>query len=217
MPFSSGVFSRLYSWATDKAGGVKIRADRMDAEMDGMATALSSCILKDGTQTITAAIPFNGQAITGAGAITSTGTVTGNKFVGTNQPCFSAHKNGSDQASIASETPTKVTFGTEIFDIGSYFAANAWTPPAGLVYVSGRIAATGASAETLFSCNIYKNGTLFKQGADWTTNTTPAEACAIIDRASGTDYYELFVSGTSASTITVLGTASATYFMGFAL
>lgn len=65
MAFSSGTFSRLYDWTTDAAGAVKIRADRMDAEMDGMATGLSSCILKDGTQTITADIPFNDKAITG--------------------------------------------------------------------------------------------------------------------------------------------------------
>lgn len=68
MAFSNGVFSRLYSWVTDRDNSVKIRADRMDAEMDGFATGLSACILKDGTQTITANIPFNGQKITGLGA-----------------------------------------------------------------------------------------------------------------------------------------------------
>jgi hypothetical protein len=58
MAFSSGVFTRLYSWATDKTNGVKITASRMDAEMNGMATGLSTCILKDGTQTTTAVVPF---------------------------------------------------------------------------------------------------------------------------------------------------------------
>ncbi len=58
MAFSGGTFSRLYSWASDQANGIKIRADRMDAEMDGMATGLSTCLLKDGTQTATARIPF---------------------------------------------------------------------------------------------------------------------------------------------------------------
>ena len=52
MWFSAGVFARLYNWVTDAAAGVKIRADRMDAEMDGMATGLSTCVLKDGTQII---------------------------------------------------------------------------------------------------------------------------------------------------------------------
>ncbi len=67
MPFSSGVFNRIYSWTTDAANGVKIRADRMDAEMNGMATALSTCVLKDGTQTITANLPMNGFRHTGVG------------------------------------------------------------------------------------------------------------------------------------------------------
>lgn len=67
MAFSAGVFSRLYNWTTDKTNGVKIRADRMDAEFDGIAAGLSSAILKDGTQTITADIPFSARKITGLG------------------------------------------------------------------------------------------------------------------------------------------------------
>ena len=58
MAFSGGTFSRLYDWTTDRDNGVKILASRMDQEFDGMATGLSTCILKDGTQTCTAAIPF---------------------------------------------------------------------------------------------------------------------------------------------------------------
>ena len=58
MAFSGGVFSRLYDWTTDRDNGVKILASRMDQEFDGMATGLSTCILKDGTQTCTAAVPF---------------------------------------------------------------------------------------------------------------------------------------------------------------
>jgi len=58
MAFSGGVFSRLYDWTTDRDNGVKILASRMDDEFDGIATGLSTCILKDGTQTCTAAIPF---------------------------------------------------------------------------------------------------------------------------------------------------------------
>jgi hypothetical protein len=66
----SGTFTRLYSWVADKAGGIKIRADKMDAEMDGFATGLSNCITKDGQTTITANIPFNSKKITGLGTPT---------------------------------------------------------------------------------------------------------------------------------------------------
>ncbi len=54
----AGVFNRLYNWANDKAANIKIRADRMDAEMDGFATGLTTCITKDGQTTTTALIPF---------------------------------------------------------------------------------------------------------------------------------------------------------------
>lgn len=71
MPFSSGVFSRVYNWVTDKNNSVNITASRMDTEMNGMATGLSTCILKDGTQTVTANIPFAGFKLTGVGAGTA--------------------------------------------------------------------------------------------------------------------------------------------------
>lgn len=61
----AGVFSRLYSWVTDDGNGLKIRADRMDADSNDIATGLSSCVLKDGTQTITANIPMNSKKFTG--------------------------------------------------------------------------------------------------------------------------------------------------------
>lgn len=64
----SGVFVRLYSWVNDAAANIKIRADRMDNEMNGMATALSTCITKDGQTTITNNLPMAGFRHTGVGA-----------------------------------------------------------------------------------------------------------------------------------------------------
>lgn len=59
-----GLFVRLYNWVQDRNNGIKILAARMDAEMDGFATGLSTCITKDGQQTVTADIPFNSHKIT---------------------------------------------------------------------------------------------------------------------------------------------------------
>lgn len=61
----SGVFNRLYSWVNDAAANIKIRADRMDNEMNGFATGLSTCITKDGQTTITANLPMAGFKHTG--------------------------------------------------------------------------------------------------------------------------------------------------------
>lgn len=44
MPFSGGVFTRLYSWVTDRNNLIKINAPRMDAEFDGIATALNAIV-----------------------------------------------------------------------------------------------------------------------------------------------------------------------------
>jgi hypothetical protein len=63
----SGIFVRLYSWANDKAANIKVRADRMDNEMNGMATGLSTCITKDGQTTVTANLPMAGFRHTGVG------------------------------------------------------------------------------------------------------------------------------------------------------
>lgn len=62
----SGTFSRLYNWVTDRDASVPITASRMDAEMDGMATGLSTAITKDGQTTTTASIPFAVGATFGA-------------------------------------------------------------------------------------------------------------------------------------------------------
>lgn len=61
----TGTFNRLYTWVTDKINSIPITASRMDAEMDGMATGLSSCITKDGQTTITANIPMASHKFTG--------------------------------------------------------------------------------------------------------------------------------------------------------
>lgn len=63
----AGVFNRLYSWAIDKTNGILVRADRVDAELDGIATGLSNAICKDGQTTITANIPLNSYQLTGVG------------------------------------------------------------------------------------------------------------------------------------------------------
>lgn len=62
-----GLFVRLYNWGNDAAAGVKIRADRSDGELDGIATGLSTAICKDGQTTITANLPMATFRHTGVG------------------------------------------------------------------------------------------------------------------------------------------------------
>lgn len=67
----SGVFNRLYNWVNDAAANIKIRADRMDAEFNGIATGLTNCITKDGQTTVTANLPMVGFKHTGVGNASS--------------------------------------------------------------------------------------------------------------------------------------------------
>lgn len=63
----SGTFVRIYDWTDDAANGINISSTRMDDEMDGMATGLSTCITKDGQTTVTANLPMSGFIHTGVG------------------------------------------------------------------------------------------------------------------------------------------------------
>lgn len=67
MPFANGIFTRLYSWVAENAAGRGILPDRMDADSNDIALGLSNAILRDGTGTPTADIPFGGHKATGLG------------------------------------------------------------------------------------------------------------------------------------------------------
>ena len=54
----SGIFVRLYNFVNDRDASIPIDSTRMDAELDGMATALSNCVTADGQTTTTAVVPF---------------------------------------------------------------------------------------------------------------------------------------------------------------
>ncbi len=69
MPFNGlGVWERLYSWANDAANSIFVRSDRMDNEMNDMASGLSNCITRDGQSLPTTNIPFGTFKITGLGS-----------------------------------------------------------------------------------------------------------------------------------------------------
>ena len=66
MPFSgTGTFNRIYSWVTDQANGILVRADRMDTDTNDIASGLSNCMTRDGQSPPTAAIPMGSQKLTG--------------------------------------------------------------------------------------------------------------------------------------------------------
>jgi hypothetical protein len=63
----SGVWNRLYNWQNDAANGIKIRADRMDAEFNDMCNnGLSAVLTRDGQGVPTANLPMSNFKHTGA-------------------------------------------------------------------------------------------------------------------------------------------------------
>jgi hypothetical protein len=67
----NGTFLRVMNWTNDALSGIKIRADRHDAEDDNLAQGLSQCITKDGQTTITANLPMANYRHTGVGEATA--------------------------------------------------------------------------------------------------------------------------------------------------
>jgi hypothetical protein len=178
--------------------------------------ALNATASTASTSTTTGAAIVTGGAGVG-------GRVSADNFRATNQPCFSAHKNTTNQTGIVNGTFTKVTFGTELFDIGSFYDASTsrWTPPAGVVnIVASTYMDTNLIASNIYIVSVYKNGVRYKDSHILSGGggvTLAAPVINIIDRANGTDFYEIFVFGSTASTFNVNGQISATYFMGWQL
>lgn len=127
---------------------------------------------------------------------------------------FSAHKNGTDQTGIVASTFTKITFTTELFDVGSYYdAANSkWTPPAGIVLVTAGVASLGVVANASTYVILYKNGTRFRDSISVPGGTNTSNGLAVIEQANGTDYYEIYIFTGSAGTATALGNPTSNSF-----
>lgn len=77
MPFNgSGTYTVVYNFTTE-AASAPIEIAKLDGQFTDIATALSNCILRDGTGLPTATIDWNTQRITNLGAsTTSTGPTT---------------------------------------------------------------------------------------------------------------------------------------------
>lgn len=134
---------------------------------------------------------------------------------------FKAHKNGSAQT-LTDAAATKVTFGTEVSDVGSFYdAANSkWTPPPGPVQLQFAIWCTGTfAAGTQGQASIYKNGAAFCTFICYAIETAGVAAnMSALDVANGSDYYECYMyADTSSGSPSANGSALWTFFSGSVL
>lgn len=72
MPFSSGTFT-LFSTGNPVVTGTTISSSWANNTLDDIATGLTTAVLKDGTQTVTANIPMAGFVLSGCGAADADG------------------------------------------------------------------------------------------------------------------------------------------------
>lgn len=157
----SGVFSRLFNWVTDKTNLVPVTASRMDSEMDGMATGLSSCLVKDGQQTATARIPF------ALGVSSMAGSVSSASYAQTNDANTGLYFPNTDEigltaggTAVLTSTATTLTlpiavsfsstasFGSTLNVVGNFsVATNKFnvTAASGNTTIAGTLGVTGAS------------------------------------------------------------------------
>ena len=71
MPFSAGVFSRLYNWVTDASNSIPMTPSRFDQDANDMATGLSNCVTRNGQSPPTTNLPMGGFKLTGLAAGTN--------------------------------------------------------------------------------------------------------------------------------------------------
>lgn len=126
----------------------------------------------------------------------------------------------ADQTGIASNTATKVAFNTSVTNTGGYFDTgnNRWVPPAGRVRLSANIRLGNVTALGTCVVQIRKNGSVIsgvnQSGFSDTAGLTGYVSVSGVVIANGTDYFEVWVTAPSATTVTVSNTGTISSFSG---
>lgn len=201
----SGTFSRLYNWVVDRDASVPITASRMDAEMDGMATGLTTAITKDGQSTTTARIPL------AYGVGMSDGTVAAPAINFTADTDSGLYRVGANNIGVA-------VSGAKVLDVATTGLA-----------VTGTLSSTGAITGNLtgnVTGNLTGNVTGNASGTSGSTTGNAATATALattraiygnnfdgtaaLTQAIGAAYGGTGVANNASSTLTISGSFGTT-------
>lgn len=134
------------------------------------------------------------------------------------RPSFSVHKNAVDQT-IPNSTYEKVTWSTELFDTNSNFASSTFTPTvAGKYLLEAHIAFGTVSSGSINEVHIYKNGTSINQARLYSSTGAVAwqslSVTIVVDANGSSDYFDVYVYGTTATSFPVEGDITKTWFSG---
>ena len=170
-------------------------------------------LLSDGSAASLTQIP----AANIVGVCTSGLTKTGG-FGGTNTPAFSVYRSGTQ--AIANNTATKVQYNTESFDTDNTFDSSTnyrYTPAfSGKSFLVASIRLYGTDDFNNYTLEIHKNGTaiLRQQNSHW--HYESAQVSGIVTHDTD-DYFEVYVTQQSGSSLDVMSGIEITYFMGYKL
>jgi len=164
MSFSGGVFS-INTSGQPVVDGTTISASVFNALTADLATGLSTCMLKDGTQTATAGIGFYAGTVSLPGIYFGTDTTTGLYRIGLNNNGYSvAGTKVWDIVAASTTLSHNLLFTDATYDIG----ASGATRPRN-IFLSGNATIGGTVAVT---GNITFTGDLAVNGGDLTTTAT---------------------------------------------
>ena len=132
-------------------------------------------------------------------------------------PAFSAYQN-SNQSALTSGTWTKIILQAKEFDTNSNFdnvTNYRFTPTiAGYYQINGTVSPATFTG-TYFAIAIYKNGSIYKQGNNFSPNSlanATSTVSSIVYFNGSTDYIELYA--VASSTPTIVSGIYSTYFNG---
>lgn len=220
MAFSSGTYT--LASGNPLSSGQVITASTFNTTLSDIATALSTCITKDGTQTVTANIPHNGYKITGLGAATANGdavryeqvpylagsslTLSGSSNIGV------VLGNAAETVNVVGAAPsatTTVYINTGAIQYYTSAATTNWTLniafSAGITLNTALAIgqATSIAFLSLQGSTAYYNSAVQIDGTTvtpyWSTNAAPTKG-----NASGIDVYTYTIIKTANATYTVL-------------
>jgi hypothetical protein len=131
-------------------------------------------------------------------------------------PRVSANKNSADQTGVATGVFTKVTFGTELYDVTGSYAANAYTPQTiGIHHIEAAVLwATMTAIGDRMDIAIYLNGSLHKNVTSYAGAVTQqaTSISADVRTTATTDFIEIYARQGSGTGKTIAGAATDTWF-----
>lgn len=133
-------------------------------------------------------------------------------------PSFSVNKNGTNQTGIVTDTSTKLTWSTELYDYNSNFADDKFTPQASgeYLFVIKALIISLATDKRLMA-QLYKNGSPIAQALNRTPSINDLTSTLVTTaEANGTtDYFEAYILHSNGSNATIEGSTLKTTFSGF--